>query len=554
VKCDGGASLDAALDVPAELEAGVNYHVPILLLTSYALPVVHCMLGICWVGAHGDKIASDIGLVLDVFPATLDEFYAMDWDPLLEPPPDADGDGLLSPAPPHNGPDPDDSKWDTDGDGLSDAYEHDLRQSGIDISPTNDDTDGDGLSDAEEVLLGTDPARADTDGDRLTDKEEVDGWEFACGDTPTWATSDPTIPDTDGDGMSDLTERTLHEAEPAEYAFHPRVANISPVALYAVIGDEDGVVSAGATFPYTASVRNNLVTPLYSVGDLTVDFPPELVAADIVEDFMLFMGQATTVTTQVAVPADSASDQVTITNTMDSELTSNPSCADVRFDLLRLPADMQYCIWYACDVSVLLDEARIWGKGLDFEQRHYPMSEVREFCDQATIRVVVDDHGWRYGPTTVESWTIDAQSPGTYSQPIDDRPDILEGSLDYRVLYPGGGAIDLKETIPIMIIDADPPASTVTSLSSGQYVQGTGETLIIGGTAQDPTSSIATVEISISGDASPWPPAAGPGRRPLAPSPGPTRGMSPCVPASTPCAPAPPTWWATSSPRRPAPR
>ncbi len=77
---------------------------------------------------------------------------------------------------------------DSDGDGLSDAYE---RMIGTD--PFNPDTDGDGLTDGEEVLIyGTDPLNPDTDGDGLTDGEEV----LIYG-------TDPLNWDTDGGGVSD---------------------------------------------------------------------------------------------------------------------------------------------------------------------------------------------------------------------------------------------------------------------------------------------------------------------------------------------------------------
>ena len=60
---------------------------------------------------------------------------------------------------------------------------------------TQDDSDGDGLSDAFESLVsGTDPILADTDGDMILDGDEV-----ALG-------LDPAVSDTDGDGLSDGVE------------------------------------------------------------------------------------------------------------------------------------------------------------------------------------------------------------------------------------------------------------------------------------------------------------------------------------------------------------
>ncbi|WP_297489700.1 calcium-binding protein [Thermococcus sp.] len=112
---------------------------------------------------------------------------------------------------------------DTDGDGLSDAFE---RSHGT--LPNDPDSDGDGLSDGLEFYYGSDPNRPDSDVDHLTDGEEV----FKYGTSPVsydtdgdgftdyneltgrylvqgvekGVPSDPTNPDTDGDGLDDYYE------------------------------------------------------------------------------------------------------------------------------------------------------------------------------------------------------------------------------------------------------------------------------------------------------------------------------------------------------------
>ncbi|SFR97753.1 hypothetical protein SAMN05216559_1908 [Halomicrobium zhouii] len=113
---------------------------------------------------------------------------------------------------------------DTDGDGLSDGFEHrheafdplaadtnddgvedgagDLDDDGLDNAGEDahgtlvdhNDTDRDGLEDGREVDLGTDPTKADTDDDGLNDAEEL-----ALG-------TDPLDEDTDGDGTLDGEE------------------------------------------------------------------------------------------------------------------------------------------------------------------------------------------------------------------------------------------------------------------------------------------------------------------------------------------------------------
>ncbi|HMO50001.1 MAG TPA: outer membrane beta-barrel protein [Kiritimatiellia bacterium] len=77
---------------------------------------------------------------------------------------------------------------DSDGDGLTDAYEMQ-----IGTNPFDPDTDKDGLSDGEEVLVyKTDPLNPDTDWDGLTDGAEVLVYK-----------TDPLNPDTDGGGVRD---------------------------------------------------------------------------------------------------------------------------------------------------------------------------------------------------------------------------------------------------------------------------------------------------------------------------------------------------------------
>ena len=167
-------------------------------------------------------------IILDVLPATLDEFYSLAWDDLFGVPRDRDDDGLLAGY--YGGIDPDDSKADTDADGLSDPYELELRAAGDRAtapSLLSADTDNDGLGDALEVRLGTLPNQRDSDGDGLSDGEEVfhqfkgandwaGGWTYTITSTlgtvepvTTFVTSDPLKADTDGDGLDDKAERTL---------------------------------------------------------------------------------------------------------------------------------------------------------------------------------------------------------------------------------------------------------------------------------------------------------------------------------------------------------
>ena len=82
--------------------------------------------------------------------------------------------------------------FDSDGDGLTDAYENFVSLT----DPSNHDTDGDGLSDFQELSAGiaTNPLLYDTDGDGVGDGDEI-----ATG-------SNPHSSDTDGDGLPDVAE------------------------------------------------------------------------------------------------------------------------------------------------------------------------------------------------------------------------------------------------------------------------------------------------------------------------------------------------------------
>lgn len=67
------------------------------------------------------------------------------------------------------------------------------------------DSDGDGLTDAYERMIGTDPFNPDTDGDGLFDGEEVNVY-----------STDPLNPDTDGDGLSDGEEVLIYSTDPRD--------------------------------------------------------------------------------------------------------------------------------------------------------------------------------------------------------------------------------------------------------------------------------------------------------------------------------------------------
>lgn len=95
-----------------------------------------------------------------------------------------------------------DDGTDSDGDGMSDAYE---TANGLNpgVDDAGSDADSDGRTNLQEHDDGTDPQDPDTDGDGLDDGLEVDTYG-----------SDPLVTDTDGDGLSDGDEVNIHSSNP----------------------------------------------------------------------------------------------------------------------------------------------------------------------------------------------------------------------------------------------------------------------------------------------------------------------------------------------------
>ncbi|MBN1668152.1 MAG: LamG domain-containing protein, partial [Anaerolineales bacterium] len=348
-------------------EAGINRPVAVYLTEGYAVPMQECALGVCYVRTERDSNHFPLGNMLqfDVFPATLDEFYdleyfadgyALSWgqydyqDPAPSFPrlKDADGDTLPF------GVDSNDLLWDSDADGLSDAFE-----ASIGSNPDSADSDNDGLGDYIEVQLGTHPMRKDSDGDGLWDGQEVQhqdlfdqdgdgdyaewlgGWEFVYAVLPngqrltTWVTSDPLNIDGDGDGLTDADELL--------YGFNPNMPSINKVLSMAASVNEysdagefvnsDGYVRPLDTLQYQAALKNELDNR-YAQGLYSVDFPAALTTDIFPEDFILQPQEQITLTGEVVVEAD-ATGVYSLTQVVGASITDWSSLA--RNALLWLP-------------------------------------------------------------------------------------------------------------------------------------------------------------------------------------------------------------------------
>ncbi len=261
-------------------DSGINVPVSAYLAEGYASPTQECFLippvppvnpvpiPVCHVRSRNESNYQPLNLQFDVFPATLSGFYQLApkdggqsfaWGrggnlslqfPRMA---DADGDGL------HYTIDPDDSNFDTDGDGLTD-----FREKEIGSNPLLGNSDGDALSDLEEVRFGTDPTLSDTDGDGLDDAAEKAGWDIAYNYVDnvaklSWAYPNPKMSDGDGDTIFDRREKALgfspHVVNDPQ-VLDPKVVLAETDAVKLIVGLDEGANKA--IFADTSKPNSNI--------------------------------------------------------------------------------------------------------------------------------------------------------------------------------------------------------------------------------------------------------------------------------------------------------
>ncbi len=325
------------LDTIHFTQAGLNQAFSYDSTFDYQIHFWRCIL---WIFCSDRKTKGSVEqeppeLYFDVFPADIDGFAAWNWsgDELsFSAPQDRDNDGLMNIQ--YHGNDPDDTKWDTDGDTLSDSWEMDMAakptsKGGFAFNPILDDTDHDGLRDEVEARLGSDPAHVDSDSDGRTDLEEVNGYNFYYA-LPLFALvrSSPLIMDTDGDGLDDETEYLLHKMDPVSYPYNPNVPNKIPFSLQMTAGFS-GYVGLGATFPLTVTVQNGSGTPIK--GELFTQLPAGLTAfAPTQAPFEVLGEQSRSIYNNIRVATSVPASQLPITST---------ACGALEMPLVYLPFD-----------------------------------------------------------------------------------------------------------------------------------------------------------------------------------------------------------------------
>jgi hypothetical protein len=296
------ANLTGSLDTITFTKSGINIVFPYDSEFHFKIHYYRCVLLIfCKDKTTSSSIEDeDPNLIFDVLPADIDTFFDWNWDAdnPLPPPYDQDNDTLTSLT--YNGNDPDDTRWDSDGDQSSDSWEmvtaaKPAIEGGFAFNPTSVDTDGDRLNDREEALLGTDPTLVDTDGDGRSDYAEVTGYQFSyvTGESILVRTS-PLDMDTDSDGLDDKVEYDLYQMNPVDSPYNPTVWNAMPFRLSVEAG-ASGYIYPGASFPLNITLYNSTDTPIE--GDVTTVLPANVTPVYPTTQSFEVLGQNTTALT-----------------------------------------------------------------------------------------------------------------------------------------------------------------------------------------------------------------------------------------------------------------
>ncbi|MFZ0547188.1 MAG: LamG-like jellyroll fold domain-containing protein, partial [Candidatus Promineifilaceae bacterium] len=509
-----GFKLDNIESAPYTLTEGMNQSIPLFLDTSFVVPAYECWVGSCdhqQIDNQSTQSFKD-AFIFDIYPATLDSFYAWNWDEHFEQSnadgdiwyaKDHDGDGLLAQA--AGGNDPNDSItecgglcWDTDGDGLSDAYELKANAAGDQnggsaIDAENADTDSDGLTDYEELLWSSNPTKVDSDGDGLTDLEEIEGWNFTYAPGKiTRATSNPLDPDTDADGLDDLTEKNLYDSDPVAFPYHPRVANPNPLTIYLSSDDIDGVIQPGETMVYTATVSNDLAANLYTKGTLAVDIPAVLGSSSQQTSFNLFRGQS--ISTAANLTASGGSQTVSINNTAAAELQASQGQSAPPLGTLTNSKAFDVVIDGDAPTAVLTSPAYVVPGGF----RTFGGSASDPTSHVAFVEVQINGGPWQLAEGA-EAWAYTWQVPdfgGNFTLNV-RATDVV-------------GNVQSSPSVYFITIDDTPPSVNANSIFNGNpFVaihRNPADNWVVPlfGSVNDTQAGVRQVEVSLSPNGQGW--------------------------------------------------
>jgi len=452
------------------------------------------------------------GIILDVFPATLDRLYQLHWgygklqtrkvcytpwasyeicsdistwiggSMSFSAHTDADGDGLPAAS------DPNDLKWDTDGDGLSDMFEAEQRsypvgKGGAAYDLHKADTDNDGLDDLEEASIGTNPASADTDNDGVTDYEEVRGRVFTYQGITTRVTSNPVLTDTDGDGMSDSLEKRLHEQSPADFPYHPQVKNPSPVGITVELDDSDAIMVPGESATYKATLKNSLPDSAGIRGTFTQQLPAALGQHSNQNSFYLPADRETSLQTSFTVAADASTQYVWIRNSVQAtpveRAPASPGSADI-----NISEDTLIYIDTTPPSSQLSSLAQ--GQSVRDTQGLIVQGVASDVSGITQVEMSLDGGAWQV-VEGAQTWT--AALPTTQ---------LPEGQHTIRTRATDlVGNVGNTHADRIFVVDLSPPVATIaTDFISMRLIEGK-QTIRLAGTVSDDASDIHMVEVLV---------------------------------------------------------
>lgn len=335
--------------------------------------------------------------------------------------------------------------YDADGDGLRSKV-----RNGLDPDDTTWDADGDGLADAFELErrqagVAFSPEVCDTDGDGLTDRQEA------------YFGTDPANSDSDRDGLLDR-EEVWHQVYDT--------VTCQPTNSWAggwLVTIDDPIGPAGAI---TVRVSSN---PLVADSDQDgiSDFAERALAQDPNPALRLDQNGYPYHPNVLNVPPVSI---YTAINDLDGLVAPGQS-------FVYSTTVVAHVALNPSPLDVLLP-APLGGSTLNYTLPFDPLT----FSTAQTITQ----------PSMV------SVLPAAASQ---------TAQITSRVTanLPAGGTFIVEGDLAV-VIDGDPPSSTIDSLQDGQYLQAGPEsapvTIIIGGSATDAGSGIRQVEVSVNGG--PW--------------------------------------------------
>ncbi|MFN8475368.1 MAG: hypothetical protein U0822_24505 [Anaerolineae bacterium] len=476
-------------------------------------------------------------VTMDVLPATVDELWTWaitgpDGQPYASWNPDKDGDGLADAEEQRLGTDT--TKWDTDGDMLSDGYEYD-NSDVLANDPTKADSDGDGLSDRDELNYGTDPNNVDTDGDGLWDGDEVchydaalkkvvGGWDIKLSTgRVAHVCSDSTVADYDGDGLNDKQEKNAGTSPWAPNTAPALDVTVDPTTIHD--GSTYTLLKPGDSLQVTLNLNNTTSAPINQAMTLNFDTaalssltvgqqtgssgytPPSPTATS--GGFSWALNQKALAATQAMTSPIAGGIQASVSQSARTSLLASVPYSDTIVKAMKTVSTTQTVLIDADNPTSLVTaptanqavhgtaftlggtaddptswpakvEARITGQGY--------VNGVAQAAYDSGWKVADGDRLWAY------TWTP-LPADGVYT--------VASKATD------AVGHVETPAAGTAMIVDNTPPSASIGSLSNGQALKNiVNSTVVITGTATDKLSGapqvagLSVVQLSI--DNQPW--------------------------------------------------